>query len=106
MSAEMGPNYAAHSSDSGKSYIIVDSAAYPIHCPTPASGMIHNNKDFKFTATNHPARITHSGLLGIDSTQGDNKTKVVCVPERKNTLLSVRELTTNDRAVIFRNEQA
>lgn len=66
MSAKMGPNYEAYSSDGGKSIIIVNSAAHPTHCPTPAPGIVRSNKHFKYTETNDLARIKLSGLLGID----------------------------------------
>lgn len=103
MRAEMGSNCDTHSSDSGNFNIIVESVAYPTLCPTTATGMIHNNKEFMFTATSYSARITHSSLLDINSTQEDSKKKTVCVPESKETLLAVRYLTTDHKAVIFTN---
>lgn len=86
--------------------IILDSGAHPSHTPTPGPLMAPKTTSHTLTATHHSAPLTHAGPLDIITPLGPIRTRAVTAPTIPDTLISVRDLTTPRRAVIFTTNRA
>lgn len=88
----------------GKLRIIIDSAAHPSHCLYPTTQITNlTTPQHTRTATNASFPISETGTLSVQTDTGTLTLPAAVAADIPETLLSVKEIASTGRLVIFRS---